>query len=517
MRGGIVSESLVQKLVTEGIELPASIIQRRIESYSLHMDVGSVRIETPLHEMRIAAVARGAGPRTAVTPQASFDAYLLHMANKLGANQIKEKVTGLETSNGRPQVLTARGQTEPYDLLVGAIGVNSKLHRSLDSLDGYRSPQRTKAYIAEFHLGKAMVERYMGDSMHVFLLDMKGVDFAALIPKSDFVTLCLLGNDVNQAVVDQFLSKQVVQECLPPHWRIPKDFCHCSPQMNVGPAIQPYRDRVVFIGDCGTTRLFKDGIGAAYRTAKAAAKTAVFHGISAADFKDSFSPTCRSINADNRLGKVVFQATRQIQRRKFARRGLWRMTSREQKLEGKQRLMSSVLWDTFTGSAPYKSVFLRFLHPAFMGRFVWEIAAGVKQGETVKPWERFAMASGATGLMGRKYNEGTVIYQQGDRGDCMYVIQSGSIEMIHRHGDQEYCVATLGKGDFFSVSALFDEETRRFTMRVLEESYVFKMERNGLRSRLHEDPSMAFRLIQRMSARLRDLEELLIQQAPGHT
>jgi hypothetical protein len=42
------------------------------------------------------------------------------------------------------------------------------------------------------------------------------------------------------------------------------------------------------------------------------------------------------------------------------------------------------------------------------------------------------------------------------------------------------------------------------------------MERNGLLARLHEDPSMAFRLIQRMSARLRDLEELLIHQAPGH-
>ena len=61
--GGIVSESLVQLLATEGINLPPSIVRRGIESYVLHMDVGTVRIETPLHEKRIAAVFRGNGPR----------------------------------------------------------------------------------------------------------------------------------------------------------------------------------------------------------------------------------------------------------------------------------------------------------------------------------------------------------------------------------------------------------------------------------------------------------------------
>jgi len=39
--GGIVSESLVQRLATEGINLPDSIVQRGIESYTLHMDVRS--------------------------------------------------------------------------------------------------------------------------------------------------------------------------------------------------------------------------------------------------------------------------------------------------------------------------------------------------------------------------------------------------------------------------------------------------------------------------------------------
>jgi hypothetical protein len=123
--------------------------------------------------------------------------------------------------------------------------------------------------------------------------------------------------------------------------------------------------------------LYKDGIGAAYRTAKAAAVAAIFEGVSAEDFRRHYWPTCQSICADNRIGKLVFAVTRQIQRQKFLRRGLWRMVSGEQDKEGGHRRMSMVLWDTFTGSAPYRDVFLRSLHPSFLGRLLWEVVAGI--------------------------------------------------------------------------------------------------------------------------------------------
>ncbi len=59
MCGGIISETLVQNLAAEGINLPSTIVQRGIESYMLHMDIGSVRIETPLQEKRIGSVTGG--------------------------------------------------------------------------------------------------------------------------------------------------------------------------------------------------------------------------------------------------------------------------------------------------------------------------------------------------------------------------------------------------------------------------------------------------------------------------
>lgn len=211
--------------------------------------------------------------------------------------------------------------------------------------------------------------------MHVFLLDIPRLEFAALIPKGDFVTLCLLGDDIDDELMQRFFDAPEVANCFP-SGIIPNQICHCYPRINVKAAKPAYGDRLVLIGDCGTTRLFKDGIGAAYRTAKAAAKTAVFHGVAAQDFKEHYAPLCESINNDNRLGKVIFGLGNLVQKARFARRGVLRMTANEQKRTRGTRRMSGVLWDLFSGSAPYTDVFFRTLHPAYIGSLLWNLVAG---------------------------------------------------------------------------------------------------------------------------------------------
>jgi CRP-like cAMP-binding protein len=49
-------------------------------------------------------------------------------------------------------------------------------------------------------------------------------------------------------------------------------------------------------------------------------------------------------------------------------------------------------------------------------------------------------------------------------------------------------------------------------MRASGECWVYKLERDTLLRRLHEDPSLAFRLIQQMAYRIRDLEESLMRK-----
>jgi len=378
MCGGIVSESLVQALAAEGINLPPSVVERGIDSYVLHMEAGSVRIQTPLAEKRIAAVHRGAGPRGSRDWKwRSFDGYLLELALSRGAILVPHRVEEVSYQNGRPSLRSAGGPLRTVDLLAVASGVNSSLPKALEGLRlGYRAPRTTKTYICEIRLGEETVEERFGGSMHVFLLDIPRLEFAALIPKGEYVTMCLMGKRIDASVIGAFLSAPEVRSCLPPGWSAPPDLCHCAPLMSIQGARRPYADRVVFIGDCGVTRLYKDGIGSAYRTAKAAAVTAIFDGISAEDFRRRFWRSCRSLNADNAIGRLVFAIAGQQRKRKHDCRGIMRMVAAEQRAPGDRRRMSTVLWDVFTGSAPYKEVFLRTLHPLFWGRLILEILRG---------------------------------------------------------------------------------------------------------------------------------------------
>ena len=187
------------------------------------------------------------------------------------------------------------------------------------------------------------------------------------------VTLCLLGDAIDETLVQTFLNTPVVRACFPSTTGIPKNLCHCFPRLNIGGAEQPFADRMLFVGDSGVTRLFKDGIGAAYRTGQAAANAALLGGISAEDLRQHFLPACRKISHDNVLGKMVFWFTGLIQRTRFSRRALLRMTALEQNNETAPRHLSTILWDVFTGSAPYKEILLRALHPGFLIRLVWNL------------------------------------------------------------------------------------------------------------------------------------------------
>ncbi|MDO8672070.1 MAG: hypothetical protein Q7O66_11660 [Dehalococcoidia bacterium] len=379
MCGGIVSESLVQLLATEGINLPTSVVQRGIDSYVMHTDLGSTFIKTPLHEKRIGAIHRGAGPRNMKDSKwHSFDGHLLSLATDKGARMVSGKVDQITWTDGHPQIKAQDGSPQTYDLLVVTTGVNTNALGLFDgSVSGYRPPGTTKTSIREYYLGQETIQKYLGNSMHVFLLDIPRLVFAAIIPKGDYVTVCLLGDDIDAALIKSFLDAPEVTGCMPPDWQWDKPDCQCAPRIIVAGAAHPYGDRLVFIGDCATTRLYKDGIGAAYRAAKIAATTAVFEGVSAQAFEKRYWPACQSMDRDNSIGKFMFTVTRQIQKRRFARKAVVRMTEREQAKEGRQLRMSTVLWDMFTGSQHYGDVFRRTLHPAFIARLTYELATSI--------------------------------------------------------------------------------------------------------------------------------------------
>lgn len=110
------------------------------------------------------------------------------------------------------------------------------------------------------------------------------------------------------------------------------------------------------------------------------------------------------------------------------------------------------------------------------------------------------------GALGKVYQDSQVIVRQGEAGDCMYVIQEGRVAVIQERDGREVPLAVLGKGDFFGEMALFDREMRSSTVRALGEVRVLTVDKKTFMRRIHEDPSLAFRIVQQMSQRIREMD-----------
>lgn len=110
-----------------------------------------------------------------------------------------------------------------------------------------------------------------------------------------------------------------------------------------------------------------------------------------------------------------------------------------------------------------------------------------------------------TNGLGRVFEDGQIIIQQGELGDCMYVVQAGLVEVIVTQDGSERIMAILGQGEFFGEMALCDRAVRMATVRGLGEARVLTVDKRNLMRRIHEDPSLVFRMLLEMSGRIRDL------------
>jgi flavin-dependent dehydrogenase len=125
----------------------------------------------------------------------------------------------------------------------------------------------------------------------------------------------------------------------------------------ISTAYNYYTDRLVVVGDAAVTRLYKDGIGAAFITAEAAARTAVQRGVAGSDFSAGYRPTCRRIAADNRYGRWLFRLW-SIRQQSPLLLNIWvRAIQAESSLLPAARVNSRALWGMFTGSQSYRWLF----------------------------------------------------------------------------------------------------------------------------------------------------------------
>ena len=109
--------------------------------------------------------------------------------------------------------------------------------------------------------------------------------------------------------------------------------------------------------------------------------------------------------------------------------------------------------------------------------------------------------------LGRLYKDGETIIKQGTIGDCVFVIQKGKVEVIKEKEDKEVKVAELGEKEFFGEMALFEKDVRSATVRSKGDTKVLTLDKKGLYKTIQNDPSLAFRLLEKMSNRLRKVDK----------
>jgi CRP-like cAMP-binding protein len=120
-----------------------------------------------------------------------------------------------------------------------------------------------------------------------------------------------------------------------------------------------------------------------------------------------------------------------------------------------------------------------------------------------------------TGALGKVYQDGEVIIRQGDAGDCMYIIQEGQVEVVVEQDGKEVLLGIREVGHFLGEMAIFEHKPRSATVRALGRARILTVDKECILRRIHEDPSLAYRMVQAMSHCIRGLSMELAALRPA--
>ena len=109
----------------------------------------------------------------------------------------------------------------------------------------------------------------------------------------------------------------------------------------------------------------------------------------------------------------------------------------------------------------------------------------------------------------RVFEAGSVIFEEGDPGEVLYVIQSGEVELTRLGLTGRQVIARLSTGDFFGEMSVVVREPRTARAVAINECRTLELDGATLEAMCVERPEIAIRMIRRLSDRLIDSERRL--------
>ncbi len=291
---GVLSPPLEDIMEKElGVPFPWPIIQRKIEGYVVHADRAAVTLnggEAPSYACR----------------RVEFDNYLYLKVREAGIPIVPARVTDLDFSADGVMVYSEMDNVEA-GLVVGAFGLDDGMARIFEKTTAYRMPPFLSSVVTKVHPGGAAMERF-GNRIHAFLpSSLRRVEFGAITPKGNHLSINIAGRGVHSGTLDDFLGLAevcaVLEGACGPELAPLTYFKGKFPTL---PAKAPYGRRYVMIGDAaGLNRPFKGkGINSAVITGIRAAEAIVKHGCSVTAFKE-YLASCAELTQDIPYGRIL--------------------------------------------------------------------------------------------------------------------------------------------------------------------------------------------------------------------
>ncbi len=117
----------------------------------------------------------------------------------------------------------------------------------------------------------------------------------------------------------------------------------------------------------------------------------------------------------------------------------------------------------------------------------------------------------ALAALGKVYQDGEVVCRQGERGEVLFVVQEGELEIVREEEGTETVLRIAGKHEIVGEMAVFERVVRSATVRARGAARVLTLDKRNFMRRLNEDPTLAFRLIETMARRVRELSGQVVE------
>jgi len=111
----------------------------------------------------------------------------------------------------------------------------------------------------------------------------------------------------------------------------------------------------------------------------------------------------------------------------------------------------------------------------------------------------------------RLFGPGQEIFQEGAPADGVYFVKSGLVEISANKGERRV-LSRLGPGEIFGEMAVIEHRPRSATASAAVASEVYYLPRGEMLTFIEHSPGLAFALLRQISNRLRDFNQLHVQE-----